>query len=294
MIRKAMVGTFIVVILGVIAFSIYDAAQTPATSPLAANPAQVQATTVPVGGQGRVNVTPGANLAGTVEPLQASTDNVGEAWQATGPITLLDDYGMTVATDAGDVYIELGPPDYWQAQNVPLVVGDTVTVDGFNNVGQIHARVVTVGEQQLVVRSETGQPLWSGGANNANAAATGGTPGVNETTFQVAPEDWVTFTGTITATTNGGITVQPAEGDIMTLQLGRPNFWQSQNVTLAAGDAVEIVGFWSGTQFMVGDITKTATGEHIILRDPNGRQLWGGPGRNGTGAAQATQPASGS
>ena len=101
------------------------------------------------------------------------------------------------------------------------------------------------------------------------------------------------MSGTISDKSNGSVVLETADGTVYSLQLGQPNFWQSQGVTLATGDAIEVLGFWLNDQFAVGDITKTATGEHIILRDPNGRQLWGGPGRNGagrgTGTGQATQ-----
>ena len=296
MLRKTMIGIFVVAILGVITFSILDASQAPVTSPLADNAVPTQnAAPINAAVQQHGNAAPAQNLDVTAEPqqLQLATENVGDVWQASGTITALEDYGMTLSTDSGDVYVELGPPDYWQAQNVPLAVGSYVLVDGFINGDQIHARVVTLGMQQIVIRSESGQPLWAGGVNNAvaeNQLAADGTvvqPGTGQTQFQVAPEDWVAITGTVTASTNGGLTLLTDAGENLTLQLGRPDFWQSQNITLAAGDPVEILGFWSGTQFMVGDITKTLTGEHIILRDPNGRQLWGGPGRNGASNGQS-------
>jgi len=100
---------------------------------------------------------------------------------------------------------------------------------------------------------------------------------------QVAPEDWVTLTGTIGSVSNGNVTLNVNDGTVIKLQMGRPDFWQSQGITLNVGDPVEVLGFWSGEQFMAGDIRKTATGETIMLRDPNGRQLWGGPGRSGNG-----------
>ncbi len=309
MLRKLMISAFIVAVLGLIAFSVYDASQSPETSPLAVTDTQqaalaVQATHQPANAGG-VNASTNANPDMMAQPvqeqLQLSTENVGDIWQATGTITILDDFGMTIATDEGEFYVELGPPTYWQVQGVPLAVDSVVTVAGFNNEGQIHARVVTLGEQQLVIRTETGQPLWSGGVDNAGGAnhttTVDGTvqpAGTGQTEFQVAADDWVTITGTISAVTNGGLTVQTPEGDLLSLQLGRPDFWQSQQITLAVGDPVEILGFWSGTQFMVGDITKTLTGEHIILRDPNGRQLWGGPGRNGASNGQSNRQGNGS
>ncbi|MCB9455527.1 MAG: hypothetical protein H6671_18130 [Anaerolineaceae bacterium] len=313
MLQKLMVGIFIVAVLGLIAYSVYDASQSLATSTVVADTpvaavgqATHQATNAGTGA-GVANAGTGVGVANpevTAQPiqqqLQLSTENVGDIWQATGTITVLDDFGMTIATDTGEFYVELGPPTYWQAQGVPLAVGNVVTVDGFNNEGQIHARVVTMGELQLVVRTEDGQPLWSGGVDNAGGAnhtiTVDGTtqPNIGENEFQVAADDWVTLTGIVNTVSNGGLTIQTPEGDVLTFQLGRPDFWQSQEVTLLPGDPVEILGFWSGTQFMVGDITKTATGEHIILRDPNGRQLWGGPGRSGNSNGQANRQGNGS
>jgi hypothetical protein len=82
---------------------------------------------------------------------------------------------------------------------------------------------------------------------------------------------------------NGNVTLFVNDGSALNLQMGQPQFWQSQGVTLSAGDPVEVLGFWQGNQFMAGEIRKTETGETIMLRDPNGRQLWAGPGRNGSG-----------
>lgn len=305
MLRKLMISAFIVAVLGLIAFSVYDASQSPETSPLAVTDTQpaapaIQATHQPANAGG-VNAATNANPDMTAQPvqeqLQLATENVGEVWLASGTITVLEDFGFTVATDAGEFYVELGPPDYWQAQNVPLAVGSVVTIDGFYNGEQVHARVVTLGDQQMVIRTESGQPMWAGGVDNAaggNHVTTEDGTLVPQTEFQVAADDWVTITGTISAVTNGGLTVQTPEGDLLSLQLGRPDFWKSQEITLAVGDPVEILGFWSGTQFMVGDITKTLTGEHIILRDPNGRQLWGGPGRNGASNGQSNRQGNGS
>jgi hypothetical protein len=50
------------------------------------------------------------------------------------------------------------------------------------------------------------------------------------------------------------------------------------------GDIVVVVGFYEGTQFNAGDITQVSTGLRLMLRDPNGRPLWAGPGNaNGQG-----------
>jgi hypothetical protein len=128
---------------------------------------------------------------------------------------------------------------------------------------------------QLAVRTAEGQPLWSGGAAGGGATAGAGQM------IEVPAEDWVTIDGTVTGLVNSTLNVQTGDGGTLAVQLGEPGFWQAQGVTFAPGDAVAVLGFWQGTQFQVGEVTKTATGERVMLRDPNGRPLWAGPGRNG-------------
>lgn len=244
-----------------------------------------------VSGQGKAGNNPASTpraINGTASGANlAAQDSIGSTWQGTGTITKLDDFGFDLLTETGSVYIELGPPTYWKAQKFALAVGDVVTVEGFSNGQQTHARIVTIGALQLTLRTEAGQPLWSGGAENTNGGSgtqdgSGTGTGTPQPQIQVAPEDWITLKGVLASVTNGNVTLSAADNTSVVLQMGQLQFWQSQGVTLTAGDAVEVLGFWSNAQFMVGDILKVETGEHIILRDPNGRQLWGGPGRSGS------------
>ena len=213
---------------------------------------------------------------------------VGVAWHGAGEIVGVDDTGFDLATgDVTSVYVELGQPSYWQAQGVSLAVGDFVTVDGFDNGDQIHAATVTTGSGALLmVRTADGQPLWSGGASAQGQTGNGGTgTGTATGDVQVAAEDWVTIEGTITTLDTANVTLLTRAGEMMTFQLGQPSFWQSQGVTLNAWETVAVLGFWQDGAFQVGEIQKLATGERIMLRDPNGRPLWGGPGRAGSGAS---------
>lgn len=279
--QKFIVAGLTLIIIGVIGFGIADAARLPESDALPQTVAQaptaipttseiptLQATSAP------------ATTNGTPQPVVQAQGIMGDAWQADGTIALLEDFGFTLTTVDGDFYVELGPPTYWQAQGINLAVGDAVSVEGYYNGQQVHARVVTVGDAQLIIRTQDGQPMWSGGASNENGQSNG------TGQAQVAPEDWVTLVGVIGTMTNSSVTLNVDDGTVITLQMGRPDFWQSQGITLTDGDPVEVLGFWSGSQFMAGDIRKTATGETIMLRDPNGRQLWGGPGRNGNSGTQ--------
>ena len=231
-------------------------------------------------GQGRQQ---GKNAGAAGQQAQnQSAAIVGAPWSAAATIVELGEVGMTVSlADGSQVYVELGPSFYWQAQGT-LAVGDAITIDGFFNGDQYHAAKITQADGTvLTLRSETGQPLWSGGAANGGGAGHGSQGAGGSGLVQIAPEDWVTMTATIATVNRNGLTIETAEGEVMALNFGRADFWQSQAVQFAAGDAIEVQGFWQDGQFQTGQVTRTATGERLLLRDPNGRPLWGGPGRNG-------------
>lgn len=296
MTQKVIIGTLALLIVGVMGYGIYSTALP--TDAYEADNDEVVVEQQPVqngrGNQVQSEATsefqPQQHGQGTPaqsevtrEPMAMASDNVGDVWAGTGTITQLNDFGFTLGLDDGSsVYVELGPPSYWQSQDVFLAEGDHIQVDGWNNGDQIHARILSTDNDELVLRSESSQPLWAGGANNTQGQ-NGNSNQAGQSSFQVAPDEWVTISGTVTTITNGSVSMLADDNTIYSLQMGQPSFWQSQGVSLNVGDEIEVLGFWMSEQFMVGDITKVATGEHIMLRDPNGRQLWAGPGRNGGG-----------
>lgn len=240
----------------------------------------------------RQNAAPSALLTPTATPMrgngqgangqviQDSISNVGEIWSGSGTILDLSTVGMTLALDDGsEVYVELGSPEYWPLQGVTLNAGAQVTVDGFFNGTNYHARTVTTSDGAvLALRNEAGQPLWSGGSGSGTNGGQG--------QVQIPADQWVTVEGTVTALTNNGLVIQTADAQTLTISFGRADFWQTQAVTFAVDDVISMLGFWQGDQFNAGQVTKTASGERILLRDPNGRPLWAGPGRgqgNGSG-----------
>lgn len=237
-------------------------------------------------GQGQT----GAAGAPVGQQLNQAVDTVGAAWSDTGTIVEIGDAGLTLAlADGVQIYVELGPSFYWQAQGA-LAPGETVTIDGFFNGEQYHAANVSKPDgAMLALRSATGQPLWSGGASSAAAGADasathGGQGGAGQ--VQVAPEDWETLAATVVAVNRNGLTIETNAGEVLALTFGNARFWQEQAVQFTAGDAVDVKGFWQDGQFQTGQVTNTTRGERLLLRDPNGRPLWGGPGRQGgSGAA---------
>jgi len=216
-----------------------------------------------------------------VPQVQAGSD-VGQPWQSSGVILELEENGFTFATEDGnEVYIELGPADYWQSQGFELERGMQIYVEGTENDGLIHATNVTLQENQVLqLRTEQGQPLWSGGVNYGQNANQGNETQNPEPQAQVT--EWITIIGTLTSYQGSKMTISTDDGEIIVVQAGQPRFFSSQGVTFAVGDAISLVGYMDGDQFVAGDITQIATGLRVMLRDPNGRPLWAGPG-NGAG-----------
>lgn len=314
MFQKLFVGLLGLTVFGAAGVGIYDSTQPDthhADAAILADAAEANLVSAPVEApqtapQAAPTVTPAAPLAqdstGPVQLQQQTLQQqaltmVGDPWTAQGTIAAFDTAGMTLTlSDGTQIYVELGPSHYWQTQAVTLAIGDAVTVTGFYNGEQYHAATVTKADgSQLAVRTIDGLPLWSGGASggqNQQGAANGNAAGQ---TAQVAAEDWITLEGTVAAINGSTLTVQTQAGETLVMQLGQANFMQSQGVSFAPGDAISVTGFWQGATFRAGDITKLATGERLMLLDPNGRPLWGGPGRAGAqgqagqGQAQAGQ-----
>lgn len=286
MLKKIIVGLLVLTVIGGAAFALLDQPSPAVTSSTVAT-----ATHEPQGGQGGQGNQGGqGGQAEGTQPVNASASSVGDVWSGSGTILELASVGMQMAlADGSAIYVELGSPDYWQNQGVTLLAGAVVTVDGFFNGTDYHARAVTTSDGAvLAVRDANGQPLWAGGSGSG----TGTSGGQGE--VQIPADQWVTVEGTVTALTNNGLILQTTDGAALTVSFGRADFWQQQAVTFATGDAVALLGFWQGDQFSPGQVTKTATGERILLRDPNGRPLWAGPGRgqgNGTGGQHVTPEA---
>lgn len=284
MLKKIVVGMLLLSVIGGAALALSEtqsAVVEAQTVPPTAVPTTMSAelptqasTPVPTVG------VPAAAQAAPIQPVQNSLSNVGQAWNATGTVVSLSVVGMTFRlSDGSEVFVELGPQTFWGAQGVVLNPGDRVTVSGFFNGDNYHARLVTnAAGASILLRDEFGQPLWSGGnSSGANGAAAG--------QAQVPADEWVTIDGTVTTVTTNGLTLQTQAGEMLQVSFGQPGFWQTQAVTFAVGDAISMLGFWQGDQFQAGQVIKLATNERIMLRDPNGRPLWAGPGRGETNGA---------
>ncbi len=302
--QKLLVGILVLSIFGAAGVGIYDALKPaePVESLLAgtsADGAVADEVSTPVGvvetaaivaeataGTMPVEAAQG-NIAANINQLQlVGAESIGDPWSVSAVITELTEVGMNVAlADGTNAFVELGPTTFWSTQGATINVGDTVAIEGFANGEQYHARVVTAADgTQIVLRTEDGQPMWSGGATNAG----GGASNEAHDPTQMEAVEWITIFGEINRVTNGNTTIMTTDGELMNLQLGQPSFWQSQGVTFVTGEYVKIVGFWQGSQFQAGEIQSVTTGQRVMLLDPNGRPLWAGPGRNGN-SSQANE-----
>jgi hypothetical protein len=83
----------------------------------------------------------------------------------SGEIAALDQTTLAVQTDDGQtLLINLGPPRFWESQDVSLEVGEQVTVRYFAEDGEFQAGEVTVEAtgDQLLLRDSDGRPMWAG------------------------------------------------------------------------------------------------------------------------------------
>lgn len=206
MLKKIIVGLLVLSIMGAGAYALLGDEKSVASE----TPEAVASTTTyePVTSQ----------TNGTPQSIQASVNNVGEVWSGRGTILELTTMGMTLALDDGsEVYVELGSPDYWQTQGVTLNAGGVVTVDGFFNGTDYHARTVTNSDGAILsLRNEAGQPLWSGGSTSSGTGEFGGQGQV-----QIPADQWVTVEGSVTALTNNGVILQTPDAQTLTISFGR-------------------------------------------------------------------------
>ncbi|MFN2146171.1 MAG: hypothetical protein ACK2T7_12530 [Anaerolineales bacterium] len=232
---------------------------------------------------------PASNTDNTIVPHEASPqvqaeENMGESFTALAQIRGFDATGMDVVFESGETaYIELGPEDYWRSQNIELRETDIVTIEGTVQEDMYHATKVTTGAGEvLVLRAETGQPMWSGNPNmeqGANGEHTADSA-AGEANFQALDAEWVTYSGTLSSIANGRMTILLEDGTSLSFRTGQPRFFQSQGVTFSLGELVEVTGFYNGGTFSAGDIVQVNTGIRVMMLDPNGRPLWAGPGNN--------------
>jgi hypothetical protein len=187
MMKKLIIGALALVLVSAVAVGAYDAFK--------AQPAEAQAVAgrgTGGNGQGQGQGYGGGQANATAQPLsataQAQSPTATPAQAGPGASTNLNPgtpqaipntqwtplgatvqavelTGLSVLTDDGQpLWVQLGPNRFWTA-GIGFTVGDHVTVTGFTENGQWMAAVIVndATGQSLTLRSDTGQPLWTGG-----------------------------------------------------------------------------------------------------------------------------------
>ena len=91
------------------------------------------------------------------------------------------------------------------------------------------------------------------------------------------PIAWQTIVGTV-VDLEEDLVLQAADGELFVLGLGPSWYRNTQAVKLAVGDEVRATGLYEGGELKAGQVEKLATGQVLVLRDPNGRPGWSGQG----------------
>lgn len=290
MLKKIIVGILLVTVVGAggtaLAYSAINQESDNSSSEISPLASEADTSRLLTREQGEV--------AASSSAAQGTGSTLGAPWLEAGTITAIDDFGFQFQLQNGEsVYIELGPPDFWRNQGVDLQVGQSATVVGTDNQGMIHAeQIMLANGDTLRVRDESGQPMWSGSVSTDKGQGTGSADGEHTPDPQAQVDEWVTLEGNLLAFQGGSMTMSTSAGVIITFQTGQPRFFSSQGITFQVGDEIVVVGYYQDGQFMAGDITQTSSGLRVLLRDPNGRPLWAGPG-NGNGNGNGGQGSGG-
>ncbi len=279
MFKKIAIGLLVLTVLGAGGAAVaYQASTAEAEPELQDVVAEEQAHGNSVQGQQGESQGQQGEAQGNAEMVAEGA--LGEPWMETGIIAAIEDAGIQLSLENGETaFVELGPPDFWTTQGVTLEVGQTVSVDGSDNEGMIHATTLTTEDgQTLQLRNENGQPMWSGGTSGEQ-----GQNGQGNSEGQMQVDEWITVEGTLMSFQGGNMTMSTVEGEILSFKTGQPRFFAEQGITFQVGDEIIVVGFYQGEEFQAGDITQVATELRVMLRDPNGRPLWAGAGNSGSG-----------
>lgn len=245
----------------------------------------------------------GQGLGATGERLYPNYETAPETWlDVEGVVVQAPEAGQDLiiqTADGKEVLVGTGP-GYMEAQSFSLQVGEQVQIRGYWEDDELKASQITRlrDGQTITLRDDYGRPAWSGSGRNQTAAGGQGQgrvdladplPGEAARRNDSAGEglgvgqaevgEWLTFQGTVTSVTSGGLLLALADSGEISLT-GRPwRFIQEQGGVFQAGDTTTLTAFYEGSDIEVGQIVNEATGQSITVRDENGRPLWAGQGR---------------
>lgn len=119
------------------------------------------------GGSGR-SAAGSANQYGKGRGQGAASEGADhplETWTTiAGTVVAFGGGDLTVQTDEGQLTVNLGPEWYVEATGINLQAGDEIEISGFEEDGvfQVTRIVDQASGETLLLRDETGRPLWAG------------------------------------------------------------------------------------------------------------------------------------
>ncbi len=140
------------------------------------------------------------------------------------------------------------------------------------------------GEGQLA-NSDAINPASGNGYGQGARQQTDAAPGeLQRLQADVSAEiDRITVSGEVAQVPGMGIDLILATSDgELTIGTG-PDYLAGQGFVLAMGESIEVSGFWEDGEFKAVEMTRSADGTTIVLRDEYGRPNWSGAVQNQRG-----------
>ncbi|MGD8624288.1 MAG: hypothetical protein PVJ34_07120 [Anaerolineae bacterium] len=180
-----------------------------------------------------------------------------------------------------------------------LVAGAVIrTIDKTGNVAEARGEGRGQGGDGVAYADEATQASYANGRGGGGQGRGAGTAASVESAplaEAVAPEDWLTYEGTVTQAPAAGVDMVLAGDDGQELIVGTgPGYLEEQGFSLEAGERVQVQGFWEDGEFKAGQLTRLRDGATIMIRDLYGRPAWSGAFGRGTGGQGAGNSSAGS
>jgi hypothetical protein len=173
-----------------------------------------------------------------------------------------------------------------------LVVGAAIrTMDKTGNVAEARGAEGAEGAGWRGGQGSSGETVAAAGRNQGAGALSAGTLAGEGAT---AAEDWMTYAGTVVQAPAAGtdMIVATDEGEEIVVGTG-PGYLDEMGLSLAAGEQVQVQGYWEDDEFKAGQVTRLSDGATVALRDAYGRPAWSGAGQRQNAAVATTGEAVG-
>lgn len=254
---------------------------------------------------GMVAVLVAGAIIRTQDRLQASNERSGRdesehedaesaayaaiAWAALeGQAASVDDDALVIAlADGTQLIVDGSPWLYARDKGFAPAVGDQLALTVFEEDGETkpgHITNLTSG-QDIVLRLESGQPMWSGGAGGGKGAGGGGGSGASQDGDNpggeaVGHDDWLVYSGTVASVDGSALSLLTGDGYTLLVEGRAWSYAQEKGFSAQVGDQITLRGIYENDEFKPAQIDDLTSGQSIAVRDENGAPMWSGRGRN--------------